>query len=439
MNLQSSLPQPIGDPSPRRVPLFPSRPWGPWFSAGLLIAGWVTGLSAAELPRSTPEKAGLSGSKLAEVDQFMERAVADQKIAGGIIAVSHNGRIAFFHTYGRMDLESGKPVQADTLFRIYSMSKAITTAAALTLYDAGKLGLEDPVAKYIPSFSQLRVAGADGLHPPSRPMTVRDLMRHTSGLTYGGDGPEAHREAFKRLKPLESVDLEEMAAKVSQIPLAYDPGMDWIYSISTDVLGRVIEVASGKSLDSFLEEAIFRPLDMVDTAFTVPPSKASRLAANYKRSPEGLKVIDAPAASKFAKQTTFFSGGGGLVSTARDYMRFLAMIERGGGLDGRRVLKPQTVDLMTHDDLPRKAYPIHFGAETRHGVGFGLGFSVRTQGSNWDPAGHLGEYGWGGAASTHYWASPNDKLIVLTLEQIIPYQWDTEFGVKKIIYDSILR
>ena len=403
-----------------------------------LVSALTLTLSAREIPQVTPAKAGLSETKLAEVDRFMERAVTDQKIAGGIVIISHGGKIGFFHTYGLMDREANKPMSPDTILRIYSMSKAITTAAALNLYDAGKIGLDDPVSKYIPSFAKLKVATTDGLRAPTRPVMIKDLMLHTSGLTYGA-GPDALKEAASRLKPMESANLAEMAEKLSQMPLAFDPGTDWTYGVGIDVLGRVIEVASGKSLDVFLDETIFKPLDQADTAFSVPPEKIGRFAANYSRSAEGLKAIDPPFKSKFAKTTTFFSGGGGLVSTARDYLRFLAMIEGGGILDGHRVLRSETVKLMTSNQLPEKAFPIYFGNEKRHGTGFGLGFSVRTEITGWDPAGHIGEYGWGGAASTHYWASPKDKLIVVTFEQIMPYEWDTEFGVKKIIYDALKK
>lgn len=391
---------------------------------------------AEEIPVVPAAKAGLSETKLAEVDKFMELQVADKKIAGGIVIVSHQGKIGFFQAYGQMDVEAKKPMRKDTIFRLYSMSKAITTAAALTLVDAGKIKLDDPVSKYIPSFAQLKVAAPEGLRAPVREMTIRDLMLHISGLTYGA-GPDALKEAYSRLKPLESTDLKEMAEKLAQVPLAHDPGADWTYSVSTDVLGRVIEVVSEQSLDVFLQKTIFEPLKMTDTAFSVPSEKLSRFAANYGRSPKGLKLIDDPAKSKFGQKVTFFSGGGGLVGTARDYMRFLTMIQNGGELDGQRILRPETVKLMTTNQLPEKAFPIHFGPEKRHGTGFGLGFSVRTENTKWDPAGHVGEYGWGGAASTHYWVSPADKLIVVTLEQIMPYQWDTEFGIKKLIYEAV--
>ncbi|MCU0787905.1 MAG: beta-lactamase family protein, partial [Verrucomicrobia bacterium] len=372
------------------------------------------------------------------VDQFMERAVSERKMAGGVVLVSHRGRVGFFRSYGLMDLESGKPMATNTLFRIYSMSKAITTAAALTLYDAGKIGLDDPVANYLPVFADAKVADTNGLRPPSRPMTLRDLMLHTSGLTYG-DGPEALKQAYERLKPLESTNLVEMTGKLSQVPLAFDPGTDWRYGTGIDVLGRVIEVVSGQSLDVFLAECIFEPLEMNDTGFRVPPEKIGRFAANYERSPDGLKLIDAQSNSAYAKPVTFFSGGGGLVGTAGDYLRFLSMIEGGGVLEGHRILRPGTVKLMTSNQLPPEAFPIYFGAEKRFGTGFGLGFSVRTEITSWDPSGHVGEYGWGGAASTHFWVSPADNLIVVTLEQIMPYQWDTEFGIKKTIYDALQK
>src|SRR5262245_60637527 len=197
--------------------------------AALLLFTCTLTLSARELPSVSPAKAGLSETKLAEVDRFMERSVADEKISGGTVTSARDGQIAFFHTYGLMDRDAQKPVAPDTIFRIYSMSKSITTAGALTLCDAGKIKLDDPVAKYIPAFADVKVATTNGLRAPSRPMTIRDLMLHTSGLTYG-EGPEALKEAYSRLKPRDSRDLADMAARLSQAPLAFDPGTDWTYS-----------------------------------------------------------------------------------------------------------------------------------------------------------------------------------------------------------------
>ena len=267
-------------------------------------------------------------------------------------------------------------------------------------------------------------------------MTVRDLMLHTAGLTYGA-GPDALKEAFGRLKPLESTDLKEMTDKLAQIPLAFDPGTDWTYSVAIDVLGRVIEVASGETLDVFLRKTIFEPLDMPDTAFNVPPEKLARFAANYSRSTGGLKVIDVARQIQVRQESDLLlrwrrpgvNGQGLPALPHHDSKRRRA----------RRTSDSPSGDGRAHDDQPasQRSLPHSLRQGSRHGTGFGFGFSVRTENTNWDPAGRVGEYGWGGAASTHYWVSPADKLIVVTLEQIMPYQWDTEFGVKKIIYDAI--
>jgi CubicO group peptidase (beta-lactamase class C family) len=390
-----------------------------------------------ELPVVTPAEAGLSEEKLAAVSKFMDKQIADQKIAGSVVIISHNGKIGFFQAYGQMEIEAKKPMEKDTIFRLYSMSKSITTAAALILVDAGKLKLDDPVSKYLPGFSKLKVADKEGLRAPSREMTVKDLMLHTAGLTYGS-GPKEVAEAYGKAKLLDCKDLKEMEEKLGEIPLAYDPGSDWIYSVSIDVLGRVVEVASGQTLDQFFQKSLFEPLGMTDTAFSVPAEKLPRFAANYSRSKDGLKLVDDPKKSKFAGKVTLLSGGGGLVGTATDYMRFLTMVLNDGEFNGKRILQPETVKLMHTNQLPEKAFPIRFGKEMRHGTGFSLGFSVRTDVNNsWDPSGRVGEFGWGGAASTHYWVSPKDKLIVITLEQIMPYQWDSEFGLKKMVYEAI--
>ncbi len=409
-----------------------------FFGTVISLAGFFAArLTAADDAAAAKEAIGLSPAKLADVDKFMKGQVDNKKIAGGIVMISHHGA-TWLHAYGKQDIEADKPMKPDTIFRLFSMSKAITTTAAMHLLEEGKIGLDDPVSKYIPSFADLKVAAPDGLRAPKRPMKIRDIMLHTSGLSYGG-GPKALSTEYNRLKPMEATDLKEMAERLSQVPLAFDPGSDWMYGVSVDVLGRVVEVVSGDSLAEYLHKTIFQPLDMPDIAFSVPAEKLSRFAANYSRTPDGLKVIDAPADSKFAKKVTLFSGGGGLVGTAHDYMRFLQMIQNGGELDGHRILRPETVKLMTTNQLPKEAFPIYFGKEIRYGTGFGFGFDVRTEITTWDPAGRVGEYGWGGAASTHYWASPADDLTVVTLEQIMPYEWDTEFGVKKLIYDAVAK
>ena len=397
------------------------------------------GLTAKELPVAKPEDVGMSSAKLAKVDEVLKGFVAEKKLAGGIVAIARKGKVVHFGTYGKMDVERDKPMKADSIFRIYSMSKAITTSAALILFDEGKYDLDDPVSKYIPQFKELSV-WRDGLaEPAKRQMTVRDLMRHTSGLSYGFVGNSAVEKRYKKDKPIDRAgSLPVMIKKLSDIPLAFEPGSKWQYSVSIDVLGRLVEIWSGQSFEGFLTTRICKPLDMKDTAFDVPKGKVDRFAANYSpNGPGKLRLIDDPHKSRYLSNAGLASGGGGLVSTTRDYLRFLQMILNGGELYGKRILKKQTVRLMTRNQLPKKLMPIRIGPVPRVGVGFGLGFSTRVSMGPWDPGGKIREYGWGGAASTHYWVSPKDELIVVTMEQVMPYSFMTEWAVKKLIYDAI--
>jgi CubicO group peptidase (beta-lactamase class C family) len=402
--------------------------------AGLLLLSWA-GCGGAGEVREAPVEAS-TAAKLRRIDAVMEDMISKHKMAGALVLVAKDGSIVFRGVYGKRDAEADKPMRDDTIFRIYSMTKAIVTAGALMLVEEGKLRLEAPVGDVIPELKDLQVYAPEGNRKPARPPTVKDLMLHTAGFTYGNqDRPGG--KLYQEMKPMDGADLDEMVKRLSVIPLAFDPGTDWVYSYSIDVLGLVVERVSGMKLDRYLEERIFRPLDMKDTGFFVPPEKADRFAANYQRADGKLKLLDSPRDSKYLKPPGILSGGGGLVSTARDYLRFLLMIEGGGQLQGRRLLKPETIQAMTTDQLPRPAFPIYFGKEIRHGTGFGLGFSVRTADTVWDPQGRVGEFGWGGAASTHYWVSPRDRVVVITMEQVMPYSFDTEFAVKGLIYDAL--
>jgi CubicO group peptidase (beta-lactamase class C family) len=335
----------------------------------------------------------------------MERAVADQKIAGGIVMVSHNGKIGFFHTYGQMDREAKKPMSPDTIFRIYSMSKAITTAAALYLYDAGKIGLDDPVSKYIPSFANLKVAGSNGLRPPTRPMTVRDLMLHTSGLTYG-DGPDALKEAYGRLKPMESTNLKEMAEKLSQVPLAFDPGTDWNYGVGIDVLGRVIEVASGENLDLFLEKNHFQTTGNDGYRLQCSGGKKRPVRCELRPVTRGLKVLDVPSESKFAQtsHSLLWRRRAGEHGQRLHAVPFDDRTRR----DFRRASHPAGEDGQTDDLQPASSAGIPDSFWERKALRHRVWPRVLCANRNHElgPGGHVGEYGWGGAASTHYWPAP---------------------------------
>lgn len=409
------------------------------FGSITMICSFSTA-QAAELAAVSPAEANMSVEKLALVDEAMEDSIEKQVIAGGVVAIARYGKIVHLKAYGKMDLEADKPMTADAIMRVYSMTKAITTSAVMMLVEEGKIAIDDPVSKYLSELTDAKVASGVQNSSATRTMTVADLMRHTAGYSYGGTGQSAHDKAYKDLNLLDTfATLEALQAKLAKLPLAFEPGTDWHYGISTDILGRVVEIASGQTLDDFFRQRIFIPLDMHDTAFYVPKEKASRFAANYNSDGKGiLTVKDAPATSPYLINPSFHGGGGGLVSTARDYMRFLVMISNGGELHGVRILKSETIRMMTTNQIPKEVGWIKFGSEIRKGVGFGFGFSVRAEKSDWDPHGRIDEYGWGGAASTHFWVSPKDDLAVVTLEQIMPYSFLTEFKLKGLIYDAII-
>lgn len=397
-----------------------------------------------ELPTASPEQVGLSAEKLAGTQAALRKLVDEKRIAGGIVVVARRGKVAQFEACGLMDIEAGKPMKRDTIFRIYSMSKPITTVAAMILYEEDKLKLDAPVSKYIPGFETLEVVADPrdeqvATVAAKREMTVRDLMRHTSGLTYGIFGDTNVDKLYRKSIQFggSRTTLEEMTGNLAKIPLLNQPGTKWHYSVSTDVLGRVVEVASGQNLDTFFTERIFEPLGMEDTAFYVPAENMHRFATNYGPDQQGgLKPIDKPETTRYAKMPTFFSGGGGLVSTASDYMRLCLMLFNKGKLGDTCLLKRRTVTMMTRNQLPDEAYPIGTGG--RAGVGFGLGFSVRVERSNEVAASRIGEYGWGGMASTHFWISPRDEIAVVVLTQHIPYSGRAENAVKPIVYEAIL-
>ena len=395
------------------------------FSAVLSWVGYTGELSVAP-----PRDVGMSGEKLAGVKTAVQWLIDDKRIAGGIVVVARKGKIAFFETFGMMDMKAEKPTAKDSILRFYSMTKPITSVAAMMLYEEGKIKLDDPVSKYAPQFKDLKVYSESGNVAAKRPVTVRDLLRHTSGLTYGFFGNTAVDKMYleRGVFGWES-NLEDMMDKLGEIPLLYQPGTRWHYSVSTDVLGYVVEKVSGQPLDEFFEERIFEPLGMKDTAFYVPADKVDRFSVCYGPNLMGwLPVTDNPATSRYLKKPSMLSGGGGLVSTAPDYLRFCQMLLNKGRLAGKRLLRAETVEMMTKNQLPE-------GVTRDDSGGFGLGFSVRTEEAKFPE----GEYGWGGMASTHFWISPKHDLIVIALSQRMPYSGQLENAVKSIVYDSILE
>jgi CubicO group peptidase (beta-lactamase class C family) len=391
----------------------------------------LSGLSfAGELRASSPEDVGMSSEKLAQAKSSVQALIDNEKIAGASIIVARKGKIVLFETLGMMDQEAKKTMQPDTIFRIYSMTKHVTSVAAMMLYEQGKLKLDDPVSKHIPQFKGLKVYAESGKHEDQlREMTIRDLLRHTSGLTYGFSGNAVAKMYKTRNITKRESSLEDMINKLSEIPLLHQPGTKWHYSVSTDVLGYLVQEVSAQSLDEFFRQNIFEPLDMKDTAFYVPNEKVNRLAACYgpKRN-GGLKLLGDPAKSRYLTKPSLFQGGSGLVSTAPDYLRFCQMLLNKGRLDGKVLLRPETVEMMTTNQLPD-------GVSRGNGGGFGLGFSVRLEDGEFPK----GDYGWAGLASTHFFISPRHELIVIALSQYMPYSSQLPNAIKSTIYDSLLN
>lgn len=411
----------------------------------LFFAVVVSAAEPRQLPTATPEVVGMSSEKMARVTESLKGFVQEQKVAGTIAVVARKGKVIYFESFGARDLEAQKPMEKDSILRFYSMSKPITTVAAMILVEEGKIDLDADLATYVPQFKELKVFEArEGdefkVQQLARAVTVRDLMRHTSGLTYGFFGNTAIDQHYVKVGVLSPLDtLQQTVEKLGKIPLLYQPGTRFNYSVSSDVLGHVVEVVSGKNLGDFFQQRIFAPLNMTDTAFQVPKESVDRFASNYSPNPAGgLLVNESAARSRYLLKPAMCSGGGGLVSTARDYIRFCQMMLNQGELDGNRILKAATVQAMTKDQLPESAFPISLGGE-RPGVGFGLGFSVVVKKPTANSPLRIGEYGWGGAASTHFWISPKDELAVVVLSQRMPFTSQLEDAIKPLVYDAIVK
>lgn len=391
------------------------------------------------LTLTPPAAVGLDRARLSHIGPHLDRYVDEGRLPGYMLMVARRGRPAYLRLYGARDVERGLPVQEETIFRIYSMTKPITSVALLQLYERGHFQLDNPVSRFIPAFKDLQVyAGGEGEDmqtvAPARQVTIRDLFMHTAGLTYGNT--DAHPvEALYQQRNMREGTLAEMVQKLSTVPLLFSPGTRWNYSFATDVLGHLVEVISGQTLDVYFDEHILQPLGMVDTGFHVPAEKHARLAANYapatpggaeSGSPaSGLRLIDDPTTSAYRQPPIRLSGGGGLVSTCADYFRFAQMLLNKGELDGVRILGRKTVELMTANHLPNNGDLSSMGmpvfSETPYdGIGFGLGVSVMLNPAQAQILGSPGEYAWGGAASTAFWVDPVEEQIVIFLTQLMP-------------------
>ena len=440
--------------------------------AVLVIITLLQPAQAREMPTTMPEREGMDSERLDRIGLAMNRAVDNGVMVGGLGMIARNGRVVYTDTWGLSDREKGTPMEMDKIFRIYSMSKPITGVALMMLYEEGKFFLNDPVAMYLPELANLQVAvsTADGVtravsdgtqsttsgqgdtsrvgetRKPSRQPTVRDLMTHTAGFTYGFFGNTEVDKLYRDAGILANPNLSDFVEKLGQIPLQYEPGTRWHYSVSVDVQGALVERLSGMTFGEFLQQRLFTPMGMADTSFIVPNEKLDRLAQLY--SPAGtaavsdvflqqnnsteLVVASAEASEGYLEGATFEGGGGGLVSTARDYMRFSQMMLNDGVLDGRRVLSRKTVELMTMNHLGD--IPMGFGGA---GVGFGLDFAVVLNPGDVGEVSSQGEFNWGGAAGTRFWIDPQEELIGVFMVQSIPHRTRLAQEFKTLTYQAI--
>jgi CubicO group peptidase (beta-lactamase class C family) len=416
-------------------------------AAVLLCFMTVVTVEAQTLPSVRPEQVGLSSERLQRIMDMLKADVDKRVIPGAILLVARHGKIAYFETVGVRDPATKAPMTKDSIFRIYSMSKPITSVSAMMLWEDGRFNLSEPVSKYIPQMGGLKVGvekpdpsgGKPTLElvPTKRDMTIHDLFRHTSGLTYGFFGPGQVKKMYAEAKVGNDYPSNaELVDRLAKLPLAYQPGSTWDYSYSTDVLGRLVEVISHQSLAQFEKERVLDPLGMKDTSFYVTDkSKQSRIAEPFPDDRSiGVDVeFNDPRVAQAAE-----SGGGGMMGTAMDYARFLQMLLNGGALDGKRILGPKTIAYMTSDHLGPtiEQGPLYLPGA---GFGFGLGFAVRKDAGVSAFAGTVGEYNWGGAGGTYFWVDPKEDMFVVFMMQSPKHRVPYRYLLKDMVYAAVTK
>jgi CubicO group peptidase (beta-lactamase class C family) len=393
------------------------------------------------LPRAErPEQVGLSSERLGRITALLDREIETGVIPGAVLAIARGGRVGYAEARGYRDKEAAVAMSVDAIFRIASMTKPIVSVAAMALAEEGRLDIGAPVADYIPAFKELTV-GVER-RPAARTMTVQDLLRHTSGLTYAAFGDSPVQMVWRDANLMdENQTNEELVVKLAQLPLMFEPGTTWEYSMSTDVLGRVVEIASGQSLAAFIAKRITGPLGMPDTAFAAAGDKAARIAEPLVDKATGKK----PPMRNPAREPRWHSGGGGLCGTAADYLRFCQMLLNGGELEGVRILAPKTVRLMASQHLPPD---VGYGDTARSrfgqlapvpemGYGFGLGFAVRlAQGLSPAP-GSVGEFFWGGVTGTYFWIDPREQMVVVLMLQAPDQRLRYRYLARRLVYGAV--
>jgi CubicO group peptidase (beta-lactamase class C family) len=399
-------------------------------------------LKYVSMKTTDPETVGFSTQRLSRIDNLMNRYVDSGKLAGVVTCLARRGHVVHFGKFGHQDT----PMELDTIFRIYSMTKPITCAALMMLYEESLFNLPDPVSEFIPAFKNMKVMSEDSaLVDATRSITVQDLLRHTAGLTYGGyDISYSPVDKLYDEADLSNTGLsnQEVAARIAGLPLMYHPGTKWHYSMATDVAGYLVEVLSGQPLADFMQEKIFGPLGMTDTAFHIEPAKLSRFPTLYGKTPDDdLGILDEPATSEYLPPIATHAGGHGLVSTAADYLRFAQCILNRGELDGARLLGPKTVDLMTCNHLPSALLPIAFeGTVPMLGMGYGLGFGVMLDVAQTGVMGSVGDQSWGGHAETYFLIDPQEELVGIMMSQYLPSQtYPIRQEFRTAIYQALIE
>jgi CubicO group peptidase (beta-lactamase class C family) len=400
-----------------------------------------------------PDELGLDPGRLRRIDAHFDRYVETERLPGYAVLVSRGGEVGHFAMYGKRDRESGKPITEDTVYRIYSMTKPITSVAAMMLYEEGRFDLEDPVSAYLPEFSEMRIfAGgssvAPALKPASEPVRIWHLLTHTAGLSYGflynHPVDALYRSAGFEWGTPKGADLAKCCEIWADLPLLFEPGTSWNYSHATDVVGRLVEVLSGQSLDECFAERIFARLGMDDTGFHAREDQVDRLAALYlPDAVTGRAVVSERMGRLVDRPPRVLSGGAGLLSTIGDYYRFTRLLLNGGELDDVRLLGPRTLDYMTRNHLPGNQDIVHFGhpisVDSEEGVGFGLGFSVVIDAAALKVPASEGEFAWGGAASTVFWVDPSEELIVIFMTQLLPSSTHPiRRELRRLVYQAIV-
>jgi CubicO group peptidase (beta-lactamase class C family) len=403
------------------------------------------------LQPTAPAELGFTTIGLTRIDEFLQSYLAAHRAPGVVTLVARHGKPAYIGCYGLASLERAEPIKPETLFRIYSMTKPITCAALLMLVEAGRIDLDDPVARYLPAFASMQVLAArsptgSSYEPPARPLRIHDLLTHTAGLGYGlfDDSPieDDYRAAglLSRVLTL-GLPLPELVDRLAQLPLAGQPGREWRYSFAHDVLAQIIAMVSGMPFDHFLRERIFTPLGMYDTGFVVPKSQSGRLAGLYLRRPDGtFKLFDDGPSSFYVHPGAEPAGGGGLVSTVGDYLRFAQMLLNRGRLEDVQLLQPATIDLMTRNQLPADMLPFRIGPNwIWDGYGFGLGVAVVLDPNQAGLPGTVGAFEWPGAANTMFWVDPQEGLIGLLMTQVLPSPPDPPIGLqfRRLVYAAM--